>query len=371
MSGSRSFVSARAALGTIMLVALGTLGIAAPVAAANNTTLDVGIDDCVIRGADGPMDGKVIVERWSADGTLRVRETVHSDFGWFGTDVTDDCFEYGGGVQPGDTIKTTVKGDSRTFTVPLITIRVNRDTDQATGVTQPNAKVIVWLRSTTPDTNFDRRTVRAHADGSYVLDFRKSDNIDIRGWDEVDVAWTDVRGDYVRNSNVAPGVEVTIDRPSIEAAGQAGFDATLKLLQKPGGTVIGKTGGVVYAGRNLFLWLDPVGEHVALHEGNRVVTDLAADASFTVPTLTTTINKRSDKVTVATGLGAGLAVSMHIERSNALGWANLTTDATGTVSVDFSDTENIQLFDVLAGDRLTITLRLATGDLVDKIVTVW
>ena len=100
----------------------------------------------------------------------------------------------------------------------------------------------------------------------------------------------------------------------------------------------------------MFLWLDAVGEHVALHEGNRVVTNLAADASFTVPTLTTTINKRTDKVTVATGLGAGLAVSMHIERSDSLSWANLTTDATGTVSVDFSDTENIQLFDILAGD---------------------
>ncbi len=349
-----------------LAVGLGVMANAAPVSASSVATMfDVGIDDCTISGEipDAPLRSKIKVEWRSADGTLRLRETVHATFGYWGTDISDDCFEYGAGVQPGDVITATVKGVSRTFTVPPLTVRVDRNTDRVTGVTKASGKLIVWVRGYD---SYAERRIKAAADGTYVADFQKGTKLDILGFDRVDVAWTNGRGDYVRNWNMAPGVRVGIDRPWVVFAGQSGFNATFKLRQAPGGPVVAKAVGTVYAGTNEFLWLDRNGNEVAVHEGNQVATDVAADATFVVPTIGIGVNKKTDKVTVDTGLGAGLHIQMQVTGPGNGSWANGQTNADGRYVVDFSDDPDVQLYDIVSGTRIVVTVRLATGDEVVK-----
>ena len=380
MSAFRSFVSARAAIGAFVLVAASTLGIAAPpatatatataTAGANTTTIDVGIDDCVIKGGGGPNHGHVKVEWRSADGTLRELATADSYDGYWGTEPTDDCFDLGAGVEPGDVITTTVKGASRVFTVPMLTVRVDRNTDRVTGVSKPNSKLSMRVDTRGPGGGtVVERTVRSAGDGTYLADFQTGQKADIRGWDRVDVYWTDARGDYVRAWNLAPAIQVTIGRGWIEAAGQAGQNATLKLRQAPGGAVIARTGGILYSGWNAFGWLDPNGQNVQLAEGNKVETNLAADASFVVPTLVTNAKKSTDVVTLSTGLGPNIGVEVEATGNGSSSTAQRVTDASGRVVVNFIGDSDVY-YDIIRGTRLTITVRLTTGDEVKKIVIV-
>jgi hypothetical protein len=369
------FVSARVGMGALVLVAASSLGIASPVAAAgNSTTVFVTIGDCDIRGSGGPNRGTVKIEWRASDGTLRGLFTTGSSLGYWGG-TGPYCFESGFGIEPGDTIKTTVKGAVRTFVVPQLTVRVNRDTDVVTGTTKPGSKLNVTLDGRGPGTQetYKTRNLHARSDGTYLADFRKGDKADIRGFDRIDVAWTNDRGDHVDNWNIAPGVHVNIGRSWIEAAGQAGQDATLKLFAGPGGSLIAKTGGIVYARYNAFLWLDASGEEVPAAEGNRVATDLAADASFVLPTMETTIDRKTDVVHLATGLGPGIGVFMQpakVTSSDCYSWANLDTDADGSVTVDFTSDAVTYPCDLGRGDRMSITIRLRSGDEVTKVVVV-
>ena len=107
-------------------------------------------------------------------------------------------------------IKTTVKGDTRTFVVPPLSVRVDRDTDRVNGTTAPNGKLLVALITTGPHGDAYTHHVRVRSDGSYGVNFRQVFGVNVRGWDEVHVAWTNARGDRVFNFNYAPGVEVTL-----------------------------------------------------------------------------------------------------------------------------------------------------------------
>ena len=375
MSALRSFVSARAAIGALVLIGASTLGMVTPTAAAatNNTTLDVQIGSCDIRGSGGPNHGKVAIEWRSADGTLRELSKNDSTFGYFGNDIFA-CFDSLIGVQPGDTIKTTVKGVSRTFTVPPLDVRVDRNTNLVWGTTKPDSALIVWLDGRGPglrDT-WQQRNVRAHADGTYRANFNKGTRADVIGFDDIQVAWHNRRGDFVRSSAVAPGVHVNIGRSFIEAAGQPGYDASVQLLNHAGGKVLARTSGVIYQGLNGFLLLDASGNDVAVAEGEQIVTDLASDASFVVPHMNIAADKKTDVVTLSTTLGAGIGVHIDVAGQNSNGgFAWLDTDAAGHAVVDFSDTSSaMQLHDVVRGDHVIVTIRLHSGDEVTKVFIV-
>jgi hypothetical protein len=232
--------------------------------------------------------------------------------------------------------------------------------------------VLVWLDGRGPGDGgtWRQRELQSRPDGTYRADFKKGNRADIRGLDRIAVAWTNERGDYVRNRAVAPGVHVHIGRSWIDVAGQPGFDATLKLLDRPRGAVIAATGGIVYTGANAFLWLDENGEEVRALEGNQVNTDLAADASFVVPTLATWVNRRSDVVRLDTGLGRGIGVLIEVRNANCGSWASLNTRADGSVRVDFTGDEDVQHCDFVRGDRIVVTVRLRSGDQVTKLVVV-
>ncbi len=364
MSVARSM---RVAVAAALFASLAATGLAAPVAAAaNNTTVDVSIGSCDIRGDGGPRRGTFKFEWRAADGTLREASTIDSDFGYWGNDIFA-CFDSRLGVQPGDTIKTTVKGISRTFTVPLLTVRVNRDTDVVHGTAKPGGKVIVWLDGKT----WQQRRVRVRSDGSYVADFKRGEQADIIGWDRVEVAWTNKRGDYVRDWTIAPGVQVTIGSSWIEAAGKPGRNAQLTLRQSIGGPIVARTGGVLFSKYNAYLWLDAHGNEVTAAEGNKVVTNVARHASFVIPTLTTLVNKKTDVVRLETGLGAGVGVEFFISGPFTATWATAETDASGSVVIDFTgDGSDSWWYDIVRGTRIQVTLQFPTGDEVVKEITV-
>ena len=297
-------------------------------AATNHTTLDVQIGDCDIRGSGGPKKGKVTIEWRAADGTLRELSTNDSSFGYFGNDIFS-CFDTLIGVQPGDTIKTTVKGASRTFTVPPLTVRVDRNSNRVWGTTKPNSSLIVWLDGRGPglrDT-WQQRNVHAQANGTYKTDFDAKPRADVIGFDDIQVAWHNQRGDFVRSRPTAPGVHVNIGRSYLEVAGQPGHDANVTLLSHPGGSVVASTSGVIYQGLNGLLLLDGHGNEVAAAEGQEIDTDLATDASFVIPRLDITADKKTDVVRLSTTLGAGIGVHIDVAGPDSNGgFAWLDTD---------------------------------------------
>jgi hypothetical protein len=351
------------------LLAVGlSLGAAAPVAAANNTVLYIDMGSCLFEGSGAPNNKTVKIEWRAADGTLKALESVKSDYeGYWVNNCNDDSVF----IEPGDAIKTTIGTSARTFTVPTLTVRVDRDTDVVSGKTSPNAGLD--LEVTTNDDGFGgssehTRQVTSASNGSYTTSFASGTGAtDIKGWDYVDAQWTDTRGDSVRNRAVAPGVDVTIRSAFVTVAAKPGSVKSLALRDAPGGKVLARSGGYVFEGYNGFILVDDDGDPVSIRSGNQLVSDIASDSTFVVPTITVTASKRGDKVTVSTGRAA-LGIEVQAQTTFAGAWAFGSTNSSGAYVADFRASGST--LDIKRGTTLSIALRLASGDIVRKNVVV-
>ena len=94
--------------------------------------------------------------------------------------------------------------------------------------------------------------------------------------------------------------------------------------------------------------------------GDRLSSSIQSDMSFTVPTLTLAVDTAAD--TAAGSCLAGKRLMLLVLHNHSQQFAGfMTCTAGGTFGFDTSGS-----YDIVAGDRVEITLRFAKGDLVAR-----
>jgi hypothetical protein len=267
-------------------------------AAPRPITFDVFIGDyCVSGRAANNSFLKLVIKDKS--GTIKGRGAVEAD----GQGYWQACLgPANGGILPGDSINARVfdTTNSRTFTVPLLTGKIDRGTNVASGKAPSGTTVQIeafdWRWDLWGD-SYDVISNVTAAGGSYAHDF-DSDGVDIRGGASVAIRWSNA-GDtvHVGRFQIAPYVSLNIGRHDMYGASSA--NGPVKVTLKNGSTTVATANGVGSYGDTSFVadWADADGEPYTLKGGEMLSAPaLGGHTSWRVPQINPSANLAADTV---------------------------------------------------------------------------
>ena len=355
-SGRARRLVAAIALGSLLPALLG----AAPVAAANNTTVYVVLGDFVIFGSNAGANKNVKIEWRADDGDLKSKQQVTSNgFGeWLSKPEVDEYIEVG------DTIKTTTGMASFTYTVPPLTVQVDRANDTVSGSTLPNQNVqinVTHYNGFLPAPGGGAGPF-SDASGNYSAFFGA---INLKGFDEVMVEITSARGDTTATFRTVQAIALMVKRSTISIFGNPG-DVEVQLWRTDQTMLDAfQTRLDQFGQARADFWAD--GRPLKVREGDNIQGSWAGDADINIPTMTVTPNKSTNKVTVNCGPNRGVFVDIHTRDQSRFATRVGTADSAGNYVANFAVAPR---YDVKANDKIIFGCSLATGDVVQKPMTV-
>jgi len=349
----------------LFVTALALASLLAPSAALAGPpsfTFDVSIGSSCIAGT-GPASSTVELTLMDRDNQVIDTETVTSDGS--GNWNSYDCFWFR--VHGTDKIRAAVGPSSRTFQVPDITINVARVSDVVSGKAPTTGAFHIYTSlcetyscSSGPDVN-----VSVASNGTYSRDFTALHNL--KGGDRAVGRWTSPSGDTVDSvTRYAAFVSLVIGDDQVRGQGKPGQTATVN-LKTSGGTLIG-SGSDSTGVRTTSIQLDlrtASGLSAYPRPGNKVTSNIASDASLTLPTITLAM---TDADTVAGHCFNNGPVYVYLEQSfPSYQWTEgyTTAGSTGNFSLDMSNTSNTS-FVPDSGDRWEVDCQNAKGDIVAR-----
>jgi hypothetical protein len=354
----------RLAVSTLVGCLIAVFAAASPVAAANNTVITGFLGDCQFLGELAGANKTVKIEWRDADGSLKSKHSVKSNSaGQFLTKC--ELLEE---IESGDTLKTTIgTASAPLLTIPRLTALIDRVDDTITGFTTPNKQIgvelITYDGAFEPSNDYVSNAVSG-PNGAFTFD---ASTANIMGYDEAYLFWENARGDLVIRTAVAEGMTVWIGRAFTSVVGKPGTSVAIEL--KDGVDVIGRTGGYLWEGDNGFYFFDEDGERARAGVGDDVTADFAADADFTLPSITAVISKTADRVTADCGLGPGIGVLVQVYARDGAGLRERVglTNGSGDFVANFAAAPT---HNVVAGDKVDVYCKLASGDIVARRFTV-
>jgi hypothetical protein len=344
------------------------LVVPAPVDAAGRSLhFELGIhESTVLIFGSTRFAGDAVLTVLTADGSPKARTVVPmtSSGPWYAR-LRDQS---GGNVlvEPGDRLKFVM--GSRTIhsvTVPDIRVSIARTSDVLTGRAPANASLRLAITACRAFTNCSghQRTVNVHSDGTFRTDLTRL--VDIRGGDNVTATWTAPVGDRIVVNPLVPYLRVQ-PAGQIDGFAQAGTLVTTRLYDSsrtlrgtasaiPYGTHAGGVDGVNFRGT----FRSRSGNLVRPHVGDRVISSLASDASFTLPLMTAIAYASDDTVKVSCKPNRPLQLVLTFpNNSSATYWVH--TDGAGNYQATAP-------FDISPNTRLDVTCKLASGDLLTAV----
>ena len=200
-------------------------------------------------------------------------------------------------VEVGDRIRVrmvTGSGASRTFTVPLLTVALDRVTDRISGQAPAGSHLDFYVghlaaassqivssctTSATSKANGSySRHVQGHSDGpGCPVGFT------LTGADRIQVAWTDGLGDSVDRAARAQFVSVTLGASTISGAVAAGQKVTVELRDAQGALLATSHGNGDVNGSFALRLRDGAGRLRAVEAGHHVSGNWAGNVDLAVP----------------------------------------------------------------------------------------
>ena len=274
----------------------------------------------------------------------------------------------------GDVLKATVGATSRTFTVPNLTVNVDRAADKFAGkapasshllLTYPAGLVADFEETAHP-------TSDAQGSWSYVP------GDDVAGGIQATVEYTSANDDHVIATGVAPAIQVEIDSSLLVAIGNPGLKFKVQL--RDGGTnallATAKTKVTDFIAIGDFE--NTSSEDVDVSVGNRVVdTAVAADLDWIVPDIQASANVSNDHVqgSCPPAGGSSLLASVSIMRNGddkASGIVTFNEGSDGSFAINFGGHANPFLHpgNIKHGDTLQLVCVISTGDAVVREIAI-
>ncbi len=362
-TGQRSLKSrvARAA-GALLTALIMVIALAAPaMAAPRPLTLDLLMDDgCMLGYAKPGTAVKFTVK--DSSGMLKGRDVMlaASDGSWYG------CVDYySDGIDSGDRIKVLDYDTHQqlNYTVPRLTLTVNRVTDVASGKAAAGMKLELEAYDFSGplfghDPYDEIKHVTANGSGSYSHDFGH-EGIDLMAGAQLEVRATGAGGAVtLRRDMVVPGLFLTLGQASFGGymAPYRHLGITLKLggSTVATGDAVGDTSGEF---SSKFLKADSESYRVA---GGEKLKAPALGISWTVPHVDGTANRATDVVS-----GTCFANGVYVVVAGFDGFDYGTANSSGHFSVDLSYQLHLH-----KGDQVLIACATNAGDFVEQSLTV-
>ncbi|MEA2623707.1 MAG: hypothetical protein QOH61_2617 [Chloroflexota bacterium] len=312
---------------------------------------------------------KTIAFVWKdVGGELKAKVTVKSRANG---DYDVPCID-GEAIEVGDTIKATIGTRSHTFTVPRLTLSSNRDDDTVYGLGPAGSSVHVSFYSRT---GFDVSEVGFNADeptggdGAYSHDFTA--DADVRGWDWVNVEWSNAHGDLAWIGHSTPTLKVWVGRPYRTSAWGSANPGTPVDVLLYDSTLNQK--GTASGGANRFGYFE--GDFIKLNNGGLVraipgdsinaVNAVGLDANWDIPSIPVTINAGTDRVSGSCEPDDGWQVEAYAGDAAIPAIKKGITNGTGGFTTDLTSVMNLK-----SGDHVNVFCEVYTGDVAGRHITV-
>jgi hypothetical protein len=312
-------------------------------AAARPVTFDVFIgDSCVFGRARNDSFLKVVIRDRS--GNQKGRGAVEADSQGY----WQACMSPGVTVLPGDTINARVfdTTQSRTFTVPLLTGKVDRGTNVVSGKAPADTTVELEAFDFRWDYWGDSYDVIDHVTatgGSYSHDF-DADGVNIRGGASVVVRWTN-GSDTVRLGRFQIAPYITFQLGHSDVAGASAANGHVHVSLTSGSTRVAAADGTGSYGDTTFFatFADGDGEPYVVKGGEMLrAPALGAVSSWRIPQIDATADLAHEFVS-GTCFANGRVIALAQNPNGfdyGLGFGNAA--ANGHFSIDLSDQLNIR-----------------------------
>ncbi|MCY7417501.1 MAG: hypothetical protein LH650_03220 [Chloroflexi bacterium] len=288
----------------------------------------------------------IIVKLLRADGTtLRTRHDDTTGSLWnvcFGrVPVAGNKLKLDNGDQP---------GDKRTINVPDLTLVIDRVKNVVSGHAPAGRSLTLGYSECYPAgcTAPIERTKTANSRGRYSKDL--SGDIDIDGSDRVEVRYSGQNGDTFSRSSYAPYMAISAPGGISMSCMPTGTQTVQ--LRTTGGTLrASKSFTTTQDCTGAFGFFRKDGQKVAVHVGNRISSNFAADASLTWPAMSV----GGSGTTLAGRCVNDVGYVVFIYRGSFGTIASGTTDGTG----HFTTTP---LWTFQGGDKLNLICETRRGD---------
>src|SRR4051812_1768869 len=348
-------VAAAISFGLMLAVVISSATFAAP----RPITFEIFIgDSCVFGRAANNSFLKVVIH--DRAGSLKGRGAVEAD----GQGYWQACMPQGVAVLTGDKISGRVfdTTQSRNFTVPLLTGKVDRGTNVVSGKAPAGTKVQLEafdFRFDLWGETYDVTHDVVASSGSFAYDF-DADGVDIRGGASVVIRWRN-SGDTVQvgRFQIAPYLNMQIGRSDVAGASSANGAIKVTLRDASSNVLATATGVGTYGDTSFYAtYADSDGEPYTLKGGERLSAPaLGGQSSWHVPAIKPKADLALETVSgTCFPNGRVMAIAQNLNGFD-YGLEHTTAAADGKFTVDLSAQLNIK-----AGFRLAVLCYSRDGD---------
>ncbi len=261
-------------------------------------------------------------------------------------------------IETGDQISVEVGPVTHLLTVPELTLRQNRVNDvyRGRGPAGDYVRLICGLSNGfEPCVQSWKLKVNSAGNWGY------NPGWNVTGGDFMSVNWTSPAGDKVRRHNYAPYMVVTIERATV--SGSVGSDSDAIVMLKNATTLgirgLAEVSGSPLDGEFASRFTKEEGELVRAKVGNIVVSDIAADAEWTLQNIQASPNVGTQRVNGHCPTPTGLFVRAWIFRGGAeVSGDHEWPEEDGSFRLNSLEFES--------GDKLLVSCDLPTGDRIQK-----
>jgi hypothetical protein len=274
-------------------------------------------------------------------------------------------------IEPTDKFNVSDGHSTRKFTIPALTIQLNRISDVIKGMAPAGTGVRVeYLYPAYPgwEILIDAKKLPVHANGQWSFDITRYNSID--GGDAAGMIWKSDLGDRVFMFASAPHLVVTIGKSTF--AGEGNHYATVETALEDSATDATKASATIALGLNQGLtgtFRDTNGDPVAVSVGDRVVSNAAPDSTFVVPDIQFTADAATDRVTGTCSDAGRFTEGVHIATYRSgirRGYAYSGANADGTFSYHIGQNNFPSPATLKSGDKVLVRCFLVNGDIVQK-----
>ena len=282
----RTTLTAGLALAALLLAALPGIALGA---AAITFEFDQGLPNCV--AGEAPMGNSLKLVWRDSFGALKASQAnveVYAGGSWMYCDPTAV-------VKTGDRFKAVSGTTTRTFTMPLVTLVVDRVANDFHGRAPAHSTATLYYRLSPVDDFLIPAEVTADATGRWSFADGANASWDVDDSDAT-IHWNSSKGDSVSLYGYPASVRVTIGRAKVRGTVADGVSARVVLRDgvtdaRKGSTTTGDNANFTRRFR------DSTGHRVPVSVGDHVVgTGIAADLDWYVPGIDMTASTADDTV---------------------------------------------------------------------------
>lgn len=272
------------------------------------------------------------------------------------------CSTDGRFVAVGDRLKATVGSYTRKFTVPRLTVNVDRVLENFHGTAPAGAPVTLWYVHGGCCADFEQHAdLVADSNGAWSFsEGYPTDRYNGR------IEWTGANGDFVQADDSAAAVEIILGKSTVNGDGDA--HESFRVVLRDGQTNARKAvarGVANQYGSFSSVFRDDNGQPVNVNPGDRIDgRSLASDMKFLVKDIEASVDVAADTVD-GRCLNSSVFIRLVVLRNgNAVGIANFEPDEDGTFSVWMGDDETLGYdpANIHRGDKVRVTCILVKGD---------